>query len=292
MKSRGGGFLIAGALKLSMVLLAIQLLSTPTVCAKQLSITPATEDRPAIVQTAELKATRIGPLSLPHGTVNLKEDRVEVYAVPEWLFDDRLILEGITIGSRVESSGAQSSVSGLVYFTGGDWIANLGPKLSADTFTTRDGKLFRGTVLGTTADTIQIQTATGQRENLKIKDIQNISSIRAFRYVIGAADIKLEPSTRQLIGKADLVTFVPSSRGSSDHARVPQSHLPGTEGGISNAKLATFIAVDLVHDLSPAVVTPLVFTSRNLRARKLLFQAGQQNNAPTPAPAPASGSGM
>lgn len=256
---------------------------TSAALANQIFITPATDTSAASIKASELKVLSIGPIRLPNGSISLNGNRLDVYAVPDWLFDQHLVLSGIALDSRVEAAAGQSNITGLALFTGGDWLTNLGPKLALDTFTLREGRVVRGNVLGTTSDTIQVQTPTGQRETFRISDIQTISSVRAFKFSIGSAGLKLEPSTNQWAAEADSMSFLSTNRSYSTRtvaAKIPKSNLPGTEGGISNAKLATFVALDLIHDLSPAVIAPLVFTTPNLRTKQLLQQAND-NSSPS-----------
>ena len=54
----------------------------------------------------------------------------------------------------------------------------------------------------------------------------------------------------------------------SRKASLPKSTLPGTEPGISKSALATFIALDIINEIAPAIAIPLVL-NRSTQAAAL-----------------------
>lgn len=72
-----------------------------------------------------------------------------------------------------------------------------------------------------------------------------------------------------------------------------KSNLPGTEEGISKTALATFVALDIVSTIAPAIAIPLVLNAKNQAAAKRTiarteYQNFVQSIQPSPSPSPSA----
>ena len=213
----------------------------------------------------------IGTVALPQGLAVFDGHTIDIEAVPEWLFDRDEVLTGAVINSSITSSGPNAIIKGLVFFTGGHWIKNLGSLLTRDTITTVSGSTIAGSVQTALPDGLEVLTLTGNRMKVAFTDIQNIVSPRAFRFAATAESLKLDPASTAIQAEPMQIAFVPivgaGTVVANSKARVPQSHLPGTEGGIPNSVLASEVLIDVaVNVIAPAVAIPLCFgVNRNSR---------------------------
>jgi len=233
-----------------------------------------------------LPVVSIGSLLLPSGQITVDGQNVEVGAVPEWLFDRHTVLTGVLIQLDVAgaaASPAATSLNGLVYFNGGDWLKNLRRGRAKETIETADGQTYQGQIVSVTKDQISIDTLPGQSRNIALANVKNIISPCSYRFSAPASQVKLSPDTGITICDARSVTFAPagaqprlasafSMRGSSSTPalKLPKSDLAGTEGGITKRAIALMITADAVNTIAPAIAIPLTATLGQRRASNTL----------------------
>ncbi|HEY9676673.1 MAG TPA: hypothetical protein V6C76_01630 [Drouetiella sp.] len=224
----------------------------------------------------DVDAKSVGTVALPKGTVSISGNAITVNAVPDWLFDKHAVLSGVVINSKLEQQGTSSVITGIAFFTKGEWLPNLGRNQASEVFTLSNGSAAAGHVLGTSATAVDIMQADGTRRTINFADITAVSSQHAFDFRIPASSVKIEPSDGSYTAEVTNASFGTSMlRGgllASHKPQVPKSTLPGTEGGVSNKYIAAMIATDiLVNTVAPAVAIPITFTRSTLHARQLEF---------------------
>lgn len=211
--------------------------------------------------------TDIGGLKLSNGSVKMNEGKLSVRAVPDWLFDAHQVLDGRLIESRITTSGTTTTISGLTYFVGGDWLNNLNRFKSPDNLETTSGAMLVGRVRAVNPDSVDFQTTSdGQTKRLAKTEIKSITSPRAFIFNIPASDVKLGTTAGELTADAKNIRFQPTlsplARGwfsaKAVVAKEPKAQLAGTEGGVTKLELAGMIGLDIFNTLSPAIAFPIV----------------------------------
>lgn len=217
-----------------------------------------------LAKSGELVATqpveRIGRLLLPQGQVRLRGREVEVVAVPEWLFDRHAVLKG----KLVKVDTGSQTLTALVYFDGGDWLKDLySGRRSRETFTLKSGGNIYGNVRSITPTDVNIEVLPGKIEKISLSEVVSIDSPFAYQATISLSQVKLSPETQELTAEGGNtvlkpVSVVGSRIASNKEAILPPSRLPGTEGGITKAKIASMVAMDTVNTLAPLVAIPLV----------------------------------
>ncbi len=245
--------------------------------------------------TGELPIAKIGPLALPDGTVKLVDDEMIVEAVPEWLFDHDQVLRGVIVRAEVAAQKDTSMVAGLVFFMDGQWLANLGPKSSADIITTVKDEQIRGRIVARAGQAFVFQPELGGTRKINFSEVKTITSPRAFSFNIPTPTARLSPTDNSLAFDSNLIRMAPSvSQARYKQASVPKSTLAGADTGISNRAIGTFIALDIISEIAPAIVAPLVLNpSTQKHALKQISDALNNSiNANTPAPTASVGSGM
>jgi hypothetical protein len=235
-------------------------LTAPAVLANSLTYTAPAGGEPGKF-SGELPIARIGPLALPDGTIKFKDDEMIVEAVPEWLFDREPVLKGAIVRAEVVARKDTSVLAGLVYFTDGSWLPNLGPGRSLDEITTTTGEKLKGRIKGRSGQFFRVQPLQGSERRISFADVKSIKSARAFSFNIFTPTARLSPTDNSLSIESNLITLAASElepRHASVRARVPASTLPGADPGVSNVALGTFVALDIISEIAPAIAIPLV----------------------------------
>ncbi len=135
----------------------------------------------------QIPVKSIGSVALPQGQAVFDGHRIDIEAVPDWLFDRDEVLTGAVINSSITTSGPKAILKGLVYFNSGSWIKNLGSLLTRDTITTVSGSTIAGNVQAVLPDGLEVLTLTGNRTKVAFADIENIVSPRAFQFAASAS---------------------------------------------------------------------------------------------------------
>lgn len=242
--------------------------------------------------SGQLPLGSLGSVFLPRGMVLLEGDEFKVLAVPQWLFDRNLVFRGAIVRAEAVSQANSSVVGGLVYFYDGQWLANLGGVDSIDVIETLNGVQERGHIVGRAGENFVFRREDGDTQNIEFTAIKSISSSRAFTFKIASPNIKLSPANTTVSFDSNLITLNSTRRpnviSSLRRPSVPVSKLPGTEKSISNRTLATFIALDIMTEMAPAIALPLVINKRNTRAAQNELSRFLQNSNPTPSVQPPS----
>ena len=215
----------------------------------------------------ELPIKRIGPLQLPKAVVQFTDEKVNVLAVPEWLFDRNLVLSGPLVKAQVDVQGQNSSVHGLVYFLEGLWLSNLGSNNAIDVIDTISGEQLRGRIRARLDNAFAFKPDNGPIRKLPFTEIANIHSPRAYVFTVPAESGKVVPSGDAIQFESKNISFAPTfgSGALSQNAKVPKSTLSGTEPGMTTAEIGTFIGLNIANELAPAIAIPLVLNKRNLQ---------------------------
>lgn len=231
---------------------------------------------------------KMGLILLRNGLVKMQGKNITVHSVPEWLFDRQKVLSGKMISSKF---GGTSTISGLVYFFEGDYLSHLDKQRNKDSITLTDGRVFTGKVASINDQSITFRTLPGGKiagtsQDFQFSDIKLLDSPRAYFFTIPVSDVKLTDGASGLAADAKAITFVPTGAlrktgwfNQKAKAIEPKSTLPGTEGGPTKAQIATLVMLDIINDISPAIIAPIVGAYGSSSANKYLQQFNVQQNA-------------
>jgi hypothetical protein len=241
----------------------------------------------------ELPIQSIGSVKLPSGKVQFKGEDVNIFAVPDWLFDPNLVLSGALVRAEFASPANNSSraiIGGLAYFLAGEWLSNLAPPRAIDVVETLSGEEIRGRILSRIGSAFAIKPENGATRKVEFSEIKTINSPRAFRFSILTTSAKIAPNSDSLSVEADKISFSPTFLHGGLIASkpvVPKSTLAGSDPGIRKSTIATFLALDIAVEAAPAIAIPLVLNrSTQVAALKQqnLFVSEQQRAAGIPVP--------
>ena len=280
-----------------MLVCALQLGLSPLVLADTVTYTAPTKDQSGKL-TGELPVRRINSLLLPNGLVQLQDDELRILAVPDWLFDRDVVLRGAIVRAEAAAQDKGSVIGGLVYFYEGQWLTNLASPKAVDVIDTVSGEEVRGRVMARMAAAFVVKPESGGTRKIAFADIKSISSPRAFTFNMPSSTSRIVPSDATIAFDVASIVLTPTPIAgkiiAAKKATLPKSTLAGTEPGISKSMLATFIALDIVNEIAPAIAIPLVL-NRSTQAAALnelnrvgVQSAFQQNGGPATAATPAA----
>ena len=233
----------------------------------------------------EVRATTIGGMALPSGSVSLSGNAIEIDAVPDWLFDKRAVLSGIVFNHQVVTTGVKPKVTGQAYFLKGEWLNEFGRNIQDEIVTAKDGTEFSGHVRGAKGATLDLQLNDGNSKSLPIDSILSIVSPRSYSFEISTEALRIDPTDNSYNGDATDIRFTPNVFHSRvaflpQKSKVPRSTLAGTEGGINNKTLAMFAVNDvMINTVANVIAIPIVFGRPiPLITRQLLFFSGNASD--------------
>lgn len=233
------------------------------------------------IECSELPLKNVGKLLLHTGSISFSSGaKVQVGAVPEWLFDKHIVLSGKLLQAKVNTQGTASTVDGLIYFNDGTWVSQLGPSSYNDSIVTTDGAALNGRVRSISDTGIDFQLSSGQTQRIALSSIQSVSSPRAFRFSVPATGLKLS-GDGAIEGDAASIALTPSStlrRALAAKPTTPRSTLRGTEGGVTKGQVASVLMIDAATTLIPFIAAPIVVGSGQSAAKRTLnnYNLGQQ----------------
>ncbi len=281
----------------SIVSVALLILSNfqYAVAANSFVYTPPADSHPGKF-SGELPLDKIGEITLPRGLASFSDDELTIKAVPQWLFDRNVVLKGAIVRAEAVPQQGQYVLGGLVFMLDGMWLPNLGNANAVETIDTIDGASLRGRIIGRTVDSFSFKREHGSTEELAFSKVKSIESKRAFRFNITADGVKLNPSDNSVAFDAKQIVLKPSQTShpllAFTHPALNKSNLKGTEEGISKGAMATFVALDIISTIAPAIAIPLVINAKNQAAAKRTIARTEYQNfvqSIQPSPSPSSG---
>ncbi|MBX9685115.1 MAG: hypothetical protein K2X27_00360 [Candidatus Obscuribacterales bacterium] len=221
--------------------------------------------------SGEIAVDKLGRLRLNRGIAVFNGDQLEIKAVPEWIFDRTVLLRGPVLRAEVIPQNGKYLLAGLAFILDGPYVNELSAADKVEVIVTLDGKRLSGRVISRTPDSLQLKLKNGKLESLPFTNIKTIESARALTFNISADSVKIDGNNNSINFEARSLQLRPVSQKAgllASRAYTPASSLPGTEPGISRAAIATFLAIDLINEIAPAIAIPLVVNSRNQKAAK------------------------
>lgn len=243
------------------------------------------KNSPAPGIDVRIKADSLGTVKLPDGTVKFSGSDVRAGAVPDWLFDRHTVLTGKLIDHRITTDAGKTTVQGLIYFLGGDWISSFPESKRQDNLELADGSILVGKMRAINGDHMDFQLRTGQTRRIKASEVRTITSPRAFFFNIPASNVKVDAATGDITGDADLGTFDTTYTKErrkflvrkDAEPKEPKSVLAGSEGGVTRGQLAGMIMLDVAQTIAPAIVAPIVAPLAPRGAEARLKEVGIQD---------------
>jgi hypothetical protein len=171
-------------------------------------------------------------LTLPRGRAYFKSNIVEITAIPEWQFDRQIVLSGPILKSWSAVQGNTATINGIAYFQDGDWLKYIDVNKPDQVVTT--GDVFSGQITAMKSGFIEVTQDSGSTVQVKIADIQQIISPRAYKFSVPVTVYSNSAST------APSTSSSTSNTSTSNSAPTPGVEISG-ESTIVNLKPTTSI---------------------------------------------------
>lgn len=228
-----------------------------------------------------LPVKSVGQVLLSSGQVTVENDSVRVSTVPDWLYDQHVVLEGVLVRCKLTEEGTQPFLRGLTYFKSGDYLSSLGHGSINESVETTNGLVYAGTISSVSSSSLSIESAKSGRVSIVSSDVENIHSPFSYWLVIPLANTKTVTGTKtETKCQNSSVAFVSSkdaqqTASSFSHSprtsfKLPKSTLLGTEGGITRSAIGAMIAGDALNTMAPLVALPLTMTLGQRRAHNTI----------------------
>lgn len=258
--------------------LSTQLAAGPAALASQVNYFQTADGKQSGIKTT-LSIKQLGRLVVPGGLVVFDGNDIEVQAIPEGLFDPRLILTGIMIRSQTIPASGPQAIKGLAYFFGGPWLNYLSAPPSFELIQKSDGSVVTGQIVEGNEKCLSVKQGNGTIVSIEFCQIANIESPRALAFLM-PLDRTFNSSDSLVQGQTSSVRFSANNGGQRILAlNRPVDHLLGDERGISKGSILSYLMLDLFATIAPAIATPLVINNRTSRtASRNAFQANAAPN--------------
>jgi hypothetical protein len=215
----------------------------------------------------------IGNLPLPNGRLELVANEVHIDAVPEGLFDSRVVITGVIVHTTpVEESS--TSMRALVYFYAGNWLNSLHSRPISELIHTVDGKIYDGQIVGGDDKSLSLKRPDKTVVTMEFKQIAAIDSPRAFWLDMPLRNV--HSTSGYMVGQTFSADFAPTV-GTRNALVASNSmmhpYLLGDERGIKKGSLAAYVAADVAIFLLPFIAVPIVFDNNYKTQHQLLAQS-------------------
>jgi len=214
----------------------------------------------------------IGNLPLPNGRLELVANEVHIDAVPEGLFDSRVVITGVIV-QTTPIDEKSSSMHALVYFYAGTWLNSLHVRPMSELIHTVDGKIYDGQIVGGDEKSLSIKRPDKTVATIDFRQIGSIDSPRAYWLNIPLRDV--HSTSGYMVAQTYSADFAPTvSTRNTVLASNSMMHpfLLGDERGIKNGSLATYALADVAIFLLPFIAVPIVFDNQYKTQHQLLSQ--------------------
>jgi hypothetical protein len=210
------------------------------------------------VETA-LPMEKLGSVPLPRGRFRIRGDVADVSVIPEWQFDRHLALTGKVLDTRMQTLGARTILSGVVIFTGGEWIGYYDNPRAIETVITGSTAI-NGRITEVSESQVSLTTPGGQMLSVPMSTISAIRSPRVFDFSIGASS--LQPGNDGEPAQAEVRTVSLAATGTPFHLSALRAEVrrETADGDWSTGKLiavGTFLSLIEIGQLTPYLVVPI-----------------------------------
>lgn len=226
-----------------------------------------------------LPVKSIGHILLPSGQIKVENTSVQISAIPDWLYDQHVVLEGVLIRCKLSQNGSQVVLRGLTYFKSGDYLSNLSQKHTTESVEIMDGSILTGKIVSVSNSSLSLEAPDSRRLTIALSEVENIYSSFSFWIEIPVsntpggttgppsyqASSAAFASTKEIEKAARLFLHF-----SEPTVKQPKSTLLGTEGGITKPAIASMIAADAANTIAPLVALPLTMTLGQRRAHNTI----------------------
>jgi hypothetical protein len=225
-----------------------------------------------------LPIDKLSSVPVPRGRININGNIAELSMIPEWQFDRNIVLYGHVLDTRVDSSGKQPIVRGVVMFHDGEWIDYFDDRKPDETIVTATGSV-HGRIADVQNSNITIEV-NGTPQAIPLANVVEIRSPRVFTFAIPTTPLQQRIDGQPFYSDARSISMNATSRPFRIAALRSTVSKQMDDGDLSTGKLVaigTVLSLIELGQMVPTFAVPLGANGpfeRQLFQRSLPFQLG------------------
>jgi hypothetical protein len=226
-----------------------------------------------------LPIDKMGSLPVPRGRIKINGNTAELSMIPEWQFDRDLVLYGTVLDTRIDNSGKQPIVRGVVIWTDGAWLDYFDDHKPDETVIANNVAVV-GRIADITATDLGIESG-GTTTRTPLSAVSEIRSPRVFSFAIPTTSLQPRVANQGFYSDARSLTMQATSKPFRLAALKRQVNRQMDDGDWSTAKLVgvgTVLSLVELSQLVPTFAVPLGVGpnyGHQLRARSIKVLSGQ-----------------
>lgn len=205
-----------------------------------------------------LPIDKMGSLPVPRGRININGNEATLTMIPEWQFDRDNVLSGTVLDTRIDSSGKQPIVRGVLIWTDGSWIDYFDDHKPDETVIA-NGVAVTGRITEVTATDIAIESG-GKVVRTPLSAVSEVRSPRVFSFAIPTTPLQKRVSDQPFYSDARSIAMVATAKPFRLAALKSTIRRQMDDGDWSTAKIigtTTLLSLVELAQLVPTFAVPL-----------------------------------
>jgi hypothetical protein len=256
-----------------LIALAVAVSSAIPATAATMYFSPDTKAGATGAIDVVLPIDKMGTLPVPRGRIKINGNTAELSMIPEWQFDRDLVLYGTVLDTRIDNTGKQPYVRGVIIWTEGSWLDYFDDKKPDETVIA-NGVPIVGRITEITGTDLAIESG-GTTKRTPLSAVSEIQSPRVFSFAIPTTSLQPRVADQGYYSDARSLTMHATSKPFRLAALKRQVNRQMDDGDWSTAKLVgvgTVLSLVELSQLVPTFAVPLGVGpnySHQLRVRSL-----------------------
>lgn len=152
----------------------------------------------------------MGTLPVPRGRIQINGNTATLTMIQEWQFDRQNVLQGYVLDTRLDNSGKQPYMRGVIMWTDGSWIDYFDDRKPDEEVIT--GKAITvGHVSEVTATDVAVETGSGTKR-VPLSAITEIRSPRVYTFAIPTTSLQQPSGTQQFYSDARSIKMTATAK--------------------------------------------------------------------------------
>lgn len=226
-----------------------------------------------------LPIDKMGSLPVPRGRIKINGNTADLTMIPEWVFDRQHVLQGTVLDTRIDNSGKQPIMRGVIMWTDGPWIEYFDDR-KPDEEVVANGVSVIGRVTEITATDIAVESG-GTVSRTPLAAVSEVRSPRVYTFAIPTTSLQQPSGSQQFYSDARSITMAASAKPFRLPVLKSSIQRQMDTGEWSTKKciaVGSVLSLVQLSQLVPVMVVPLGVGApymNQLRARELrVFQTG------------------
>jgi hypothetical protein len=157
-----------------------------------------------------LPVDKMGTLPVPRGRIQINGNSADLTMIPEWMFDRQHVLQGTVLDTRIDNTGKQPIMRGVIIWTEGPWIEYFDDR-KPDEEVVANGITTVGRVSEITPTDIAVESG-GTVKRTPLAAVTEIRSSRVYNFAIPTTSLQQPSGTQQFYTDARSIAMVASAK--------------------------------------------------------------------------------